>query len=105
MNRIELKKHTENCINIISNLKEEESNEVISILNECLDNLLNIDNPNFRNDIDSKNFLKSRILIHNDFLITIKNIENNNMSFFKNNFFQAKVSLGLIIDCLNINAE
>ena len=104
MKRIDLKNKIENYIQEINTFKKEDNNNVVLILKNCLNDFMNLEDIEFRNEIDSKNFIKSRELIKIETMNVIKNIEENNKPFLSNNFFQAKTSLSIIIDCLNVQS-
>lgn len=104
MKRIDLKNKIENYIQEINTFKTEDNYNVVLILKNCLNDFMNLEDIEFRNEIDSKNFIKSRNLIKIETMNVIKNIEENNKPFLSNNFFQAKTSLSIIIDCLNVQS-
>lgn len=105
MKRIELKEFIENKIEEITALKKEESDIVVAIVNKCINELLLIEDYKFRSETNSEIFAKSVRILKQSALKELTFLENKNESYLSNNFFQIKMTLIGIIDCLNVNQD
>jgi len=101
MERKELIKYIELKLYEINNNQELDKNEISNILKDVWDKYVKIKPQESDSRLKKEFFQKGKPIKKNGVLNDLKQLENNNEAFIKNNYYQIKLTLKSIIASLS----